>query len=853
MIQLRSIPAWARQRPITVGLASLVVLVTLLDRILRIPASAAHPGSAPVLTELATGHDLVLVQGHWWSLITYVLVSATWLHLIGTIALTLALLGWLEPLLPRRALVAAMAIVTVAGALVGIGIQAGGIALGLPLLTDAAKSAVVDPLTLVAGVVAFGSSWLAPVPRRRTRALLLVVLLIMFVYLGNASVLFRLGAAVGGFLLARIIRPEAEPEGWRPASEAERRTVIAWSTAALGLGPVIAMLVPHRHSIAAPLTSFLSPEPQRTPVCDIWRVTAECVSTRDSIVHLNAGELLASALPWLAFLVIAWGIGRGVRAASTIGAILNFAIAGMLLWFWGVAPLWFPDAGTGHPLAERADAVETISQLALILLLHLTAGIVMLAARRHARILVEPRRVLRAGAIVAGAAVVLLGGWVAYATSDAEPFDPMPTLLDAILISPERLLPPFLLSVSPNPLVPTSELAEGLSSAIAPIWTAISIFALTRLLRVPTPHLAGPDQATAMAILHEGGTSLSYLGVWPGNAYWLDDETGVCVAYRNVQGVAIVVGGPFGPGMGEPDAGERAVGVLGRFAAEAEASGLQPCVYSVPGAWNDALVAGGWNTLEVAEESVVDVAAWSTTGKKWQDIRTSINRTTKAGVELTWGEWDDLTVRRAREVRELNDIWVGDKPLPEMGFTLGGVDELALPGTLVCCAYDAEGGLIGVTSWLPTWRDGVLVGRTLDFMRRDPSSMNGVMEMMIARAAERFRDEGLEWMSLSGAPLANSALHGGADSGAPQGTAVLDRVLDQLGRLLEPMYGFRSLLGFKRKFQPEFRPLLLAYTDQAQLPNIGLAIGAAYLPGVSIGEAVSALRPRKDEPAESRG
>jgi hypothetical protein len=52
------------------------------------------------------------------------------------------------------------------------------------------------------------------------------------------------------------------------------------------------------------------------------------------------------------------------------------------------------------------------------------------------------------------------------------------------------------------------------------------------------------------------------------------------------------------------------------------------------------------------------------------------------------------------------------------------------------------------------------------------------------------------------------------------------------------VYGFRSLLAFKAKFQPRLRPLWLVYPDAADLPRIARAIGTAYLPDLSPGQAV---------------
>jgi lysylphosphatidylglycerol synthetase-like protein (DUF2156 family) len=188
-----------------------------------------------------------------------------------------------------------------------------------------------------------------------------------------------------------------------------------------------------------------------------------------------------------------------------------------------------------------------------------------------------------------------------------------------------------------------------------------------------------------------------------------------------------------------------------------------------------------------------------------------------------------------------------------MGFTLGGLEELADDAVRCLVAVGADGTVHGVTSWLPVHRDGVVIGWTLDFMRRRASepagsaSFKGVMEFLIASAALRFRDEGVELLSLSGAPLAR---HDRGEQGGP-----LEQLLDVVGRLLEPVYGFRSLLAFKAKFAPVYRPLHLLYPDPVALPAIARAVGRAYLPGLDARQGTHLARQllRQGDPTVADG
>ena len=174
--------------------------------------------------------------------------------------------------------------------------------------------------------------------------------------------------------------------------------------------------------------------------------------------------------------------------------------------------------------------------------------------------------------------------------------------------------------------------------------------------------------------------------------------------------------------------------------------------------------------------------------------------------------------------------------MPEIGFTLGGLDELNDPEVRCLLAVDGDGTVHAVTSWLPVYRDGSVVGWTLDFMRRRGSGFRPGMDFLIASAAMSLQEEGFSLLSLSGAPLAKTGNPPGIDPGP------LDQVLDRVAETLEPVYGFRSLLAFKAKFDPDYVPLYLTYLDPASLPAIGNAVARAYLPKVSLGQGLHLVR-----------
>ncbi|WP_244211026.1 bifunctional lysylphosphatidylglycerol flippase/synthetase MprF [Amycolatopsis kentuckyensis] len=373
------------------------------------------------------------------------------------------------------------------------------------------------------------------------------------------------------------------------------------------------------------------------------------------------------------------------------------------------------------------------------------------------------------------------------------------------------------------------------------LWTVelAVLIAARHAFRVPSRrrlrrHAQGPGPALARSLLgHHGGSTLSWMTTWPRNTYFVREDGRSYLAYRRHAGVAVALGDPIAPDG-------TAAATVTEFALMCENSGLVPCVFSATEATVAATRELGWQHVQVAEDNVLDLDGLEFRGKAWQDVRSALNKAAKQDIEFRLVRLADQPEPILAQVRALSEEWMSGKAMPEMGFTLGGLDEAMDPATRVGLAVDAEGTVHGVTSWLPVHTGaGKIGGWTLDVMRRSAHGFRPVMEFLIASACLAFREEGARFVSLSGAPLARSG------DGFP--ARPVDRALESLGRVMEPYYGFRSLHAFKAKFQPRHVPLYLAFRDEADLPRIGLALSRAYLPDVrlrQLAKLVSSSRAR---------
>jgi lysylphosphatidylglycerol synthetase-like protein (DUF2156 family) len=321
-----------------------------------------------------------------------------------------------------------------------------------------------------------------------------------------------------------------------------------------------------------------------------------------------------------------------------------------------------------------------------------------------------------------------------------------------------------------------------------------------------------------------GGSTMSWMTTWEANRY-LPVGNGA-VAFQSARGVSIMLGDPI-------VAADQAHVAMTSFAEATQRAGQIPCVFCA-GADVEAVKPLGWRSVQVAEDTLIDLPGLCFSGKRWQDVRTAFNHARRQGVEFRLVRLAEQPWSIQTQVRAISEQWAGDKGLPEMRFTLGTIDEAMDPEVWVAIAVDAGGSLHGVISWLPVYAPGGhITGWTLDLMRRREGGFGPVMEFLIGSSALEFSRQGYQFVSLSGAPLVSS---GYAASGP------VDQALARLGAMVEPLYGFQSLHHFKQKFHPRHEPLYLLYRDEGDLPRIGLAVVRAYLPDTTIRQMVSTAR-----------
>ena len=810
----RSLARVVRRSPLTIALTAVVWGYGLATRSL--------PGgpNPRLLARVGTGVGPIS-EGRWGTLFSAML----WWGTIGAAVLTTAVVLLAGALAEHRIGPARSGLLLAGTQVLGTLVAVGLVALGADVVggwaSDLSAQLAVGAAPGALGLILAVSSTFSALWRRRLRLLVLVALVMLVGYSGELTDVMMLcaglvGLAAGPLLLGRRARAG-------PSSRTEVRVLVALLVAASAVGPLVAAI---SHAPIGPLSVLqfvmLSPRLDAATVQQICASGAleECIDLQAQRRLSGLGPALAATVPVLLLLVVAEGLRRGQRGALVVGIVLNLVLTvlGILL---ALLVLDTPEqlmVFGGAPAARRflALVLPPFLPLAVAVLLWITRD--RFAVR--APVGTYRRLVGTAAVVLASVSVVYVLGGAAV----ADQFDRPPDVWALLADLPLRFLPPGYLGELEPDFLPQGFLATLLFEWTGVVfWLVVAAGLLMAFLR-PRADPEARNAVRARELVHRGSSDLGWLTTWEGNSYWFDMRGRVAVAYRVIGSVALTTADPIGCPTHDTPA---------EFAAYCRERGWTPAFYSVTEDTRKACDALGWSSVQVAEETVLSLPDLRFTGKKWQDVRTALNKAAKAGISAEWIMYAQAPLAITDQVRAISEEWVADKGLPEMGFTLGGLDELADPEVRCLIAVDADRTVHGITSWLPVYRDGMAVGWTLDFMRRREGGFRGVMEFLIASAVQRFQAENAVFLSLSGAPLAR--LDRGEQPDAVQ------RLLDVSGRALEPVYGFGSLLAFKAKFQPEYRPLFLCYPDAAALPAIGLAIARAYLPELTARQSARLL------------
>jgi lysylphosphatidylglycerol synthetase-like protein (DUF2156 family) len=337
------------------------------------------------------------------------------------------------------------------------------------------------------------------------------------------------------------------------------------------------------------------------------------------------------------------------------------------------------------------------------------------------------------------------------------------------------------------------------------------IIGLTLLFRpIVARATQGDDEwKHASRLVHDyGSDTLAYFALRDDKSFFFSSDGEAMIAYTYIGRYALASGDP----IGRP---ESIVRVIDEFIAMCQERAWGVAFLAVLESTRDLYVERGLHTFYLGDEAIVDCRGFNLKGKKWKSIRQS-----SARVERTYRyEWLDEVDASPELIRDLNDLsakWRGKAPERGFTMTLSRDVEGKNPEFKLCVALDEQDRPGGFLRIVPL--HGGAKGYTLDLMRRDPETPNGMTEFLLTRTLMHMDELGYERLSMNFAAwgrLFYEDLH----------YTVPQRIAKQLLELVNPFYQIKSLKAFNQRFYPEWVPRVIVYDDVRALPRVGLLFG----------------------------
>ncbi|WP_280300164.1 bifunctional lysylphosphatidylglycerol synthetase/lysine--tRNA ligase LysX [Nocardia neocaledoniensis] len=444
---------------------------------------------------------------------------------------------------------------------------------------------------------------------------------------------------------------------------------------------------------------------------------------------------------------------------------------------------------------------------------HVVVLVILIAARTEFYTKVRPGALWKAlGVLVAGLTLGCLVGWGLVELAPGSlpagaqrPLWAIYRVTAAVLVDNEHF------DGHPRPWV---NFLLGLFGAIALLTAVVVLLRSQRAVNAMT----GLDESALRGLLADSDVedSLGYFATRRDKAVVFAPNGKSAITYRVELGVCLASGDPIGPKQGWPQA-------IRAWLEQADRFGWAPAVMGASELGATAYRQAGLSALRLGDEAILDTREFSLAGPEMKQVRQAANRLRKNGMGVRVRRHHDIPAAEFAEVVARADAWRDTETERGFSMALGRLGDPLDGDCLLVEAVDHDDRVHAMLSFVPWGRTGV----SLELMRRDPHSPNGVMELMISQLALNSDQYGITRISLNFAVFRSVFEEGGRIGAGP-----ILRAWRGVLLFFSRWWQLEALYRSNVKYHPRWVPRFFLFEERRQLPRVAAASGLAegFLP-----------------------
>jgi phosphatidylglycerol lysyltransferase len=207
----------------------------------------------------------------------------------------------------------------------------------------------------------------------------------------------------------------------------------------------------------------------------------------------------------------------------------------------------------------------------------------------------------------------------------------------------------------------------------------------------------------------------------------------------------------------------------------------------------------GIRAIKIGEEAVVNLKAFTITGKSGQDLHTARNRLTKLGHQISLHE-PPLTPGLLDELKLVSDERLGRMKSSEKKLSVGWFEQAYVMKTPLAVVRTADGRISAFANLVAATAAKAIA---IDLRRQRADMMDGTLDFCL------FLDFNTAKIRAMNAFISVSR-HFRASANGPHWPG-MERVLHDLDEHLNNFYNFKGLHAYKEKFKPTWEPRYLVF------------------------------------------